>query len=123
MPPLTTLSETGLNDDNVTFAANQSQVARLDTQHGAIHSAMPHLVLAPIDLAAGGHRILDHPTGSGAYSRPADRIDTDVPRYMGCATCAPQPPEATPTRGWEPILKTGSSPPIMRRICRFTTSP
>jgi hypothetical protein len=62
MPPLTTLSETGLNDDNVTFAANQSQVARLDTQHGAIHSAMPHLVLAPIDLAAGGHRILDHPT-------------------------------------------------------------
>lgn len=60
-------SKTGLNNDNVIFAANESEVERLDKQHKVIYAAMPQLVLAPIDLSKGGFRVLDQATGSGAY--------------------------------------------------------
>jgi hypothetical protein len=67
MTSSTTISKTGLNDDNVIFAANESEVERLDKQHKVIYAAMPQLVLAPIDLVKGGYRILDQATGSGTY--------------------------------------------------------
>lgn len=65
MATTTAISKTGLNDDNVIFAANESEVERLDKQHKVVHAAMPQLVLAPVDLGRGGMRILDQATGSG----------------------------------------------------------
>ncbi|CAN9329111.1 unnamed protein product [Alternaria alternata] len=65
MPSSTSISRTGLNNDNVIFAANEDEVQRLDKQHKVVYSAMPQLVLAPIDLAEGGYRVLDQATGSG----------------------------------------------------------
>ena len=67
MSTSTSLSKTGLNDDNVLFAPNESEVQRLDKQHKVVYAAMPQLVLAPVDLASGGKRILDQATGSGTY--------------------------------------------------------
>lgn len=55
-----------MNDDNVIFAANESEVGRLDKQHRVVYAAMPQLVLAPIELNKGGFRVLDQATGSGA---------------------------------------------------------
>ncbi|CAN9145117.1 unnamed protein product [Alternaria alternata] len=69
MPSSTSISKTGLNDDNVIFAANENEVQRLDKQHKAVYTAMPQLVLAPIDLAEGGYRVLDQATGSGIWLR------------------------------------------------------
>lgn len=60
------ISSYGLNDDNVIFAANESEVERLEKQHQVIYAAMPQLVLAPLDLSTGGFRVLDQATGSGA---------------------------------------------------------
>jgi hypothetical protein len=54
-----------LNDDNVIFAANESEVERLDKQHRVVYAAMPQLVLAPIDLSKGRFRVLDQATASG----------------------------------------------------------
>lgn len=65
MTSSTSISKTGLNDDNVIFAANESEVERLDKQHKVVFAAMPQLVLAPIDLSRGGYRVLDQATGSG----------------------------------------------------------
>ena len=67
MASLTSISKTGLNDDNVIFAANESEVERLEKQHKVVYTAMPQLVLAPIELSKGGRRVLDQATGSGAY--------------------------------------------------------
>lgn len=67
MTTATSISKTGLNDDNVIFAANESEVERLDKQHKVVYAAMPRLVLAPIDLSKGGYQILDQATGSGMY--------------------------------------------------------
>jgi SAM-dependent methyltransferase len=67
MASSTPISKTGLNDDNVIFAANESEVERLDKQHKVVYAAMPQLVLAPIDLSKGGYHVLDQATGSGAY--------------------------------------------------------
>ncbi|KAL1795397.1 hypothetical protein ACET3X_007213 [Alternaria dauci] len=75
MASSTPISKTGLNDDNVIFAANESEVQRLDAQHTVIFSAMPRLVLAPIDLAKGGYRVLDQATGSGIWLRDVRRAD------------------------------------------------
>ncbi|CAN9320317.1 unnamed protein product [Alternaria alternata] len=69
MPSSTSISKTGLNDDNVIFAANEDEVQRLDKQHKVVYSAMLQLVLAPIDLAEGGYRVLDQATGSGIWLR------------------------------------------------------
>ncbi|KAJ8110733.1 hypothetical protein OPT61_g6495 [Boeremia exigua] len=69
MASSTSISKTGLNDDNVIFAANESEVQRLDIQHKVVYAAMPQLVLAPIDLAKGGYRVLDQATGSGIWLR------------------------------------------------------
>jgi hypothetical protein len=66
MASSTSISRTGLNDDNVIFAANESEVGRLDKQHRVVYAAMPQLVLAPIELNKGGFRVLDQATGSGA---------------------------------------------------------
>jgi hypothetical protein len=65
MASFTSISKTGLNDDNVIFAGNESEIERLDKQHKVVYAAMPQLVLAPIDLRKGGYRILDQATGSG----------------------------------------------------------
>ena len=59
MPSSTSISKTELNDDNAIFAANENEVQRLDKQHKVIFSAMPQLVLAPINLAEGRYRVLD----------------------------------------------------------------
>jgi hypothetical protein len=67
MTPATSISKTGLNDDNVIFAANESEVERLDKQHKVVYAAMPRLVLAPIDLSKGDYQVLDQATGSGMY--------------------------------------------------------
>ncbi|KAF3034161.1 hypothetical protein E8E12_004986 [Didymella heteroderae] len=63
------LGTDGLNDDNVIFAANESEVERLDKQHKVVYTAMPQLVLAPIELSKGGRRVLDQATGSGIWIR------------------------------------------------------
>lgn len=65
MTTFPSISKTGLNDDNVIFAANDDEAQRLEKQHKVVRAAMPHLVLAPIDLVNGEHRILDQATGSG----------------------------------------------------------
>jgi hypothetical protein len=65
MASSTSISKTGLNDDNVIFAANESEVERLDKQHRVVYAAMPQLVLAPIDLSKGRFRVLDQATASG----------------------------------------------------------
>lgn len=65
MASSTSISKTGLNDDNVIFAANESEVERLDKQHRVVYAAMPQLVLAPIDLSKGSFRVLDQATASG----------------------------------------------------------
>lgn len=74
MTSSTILSKTGLNDDNVIFAANESEVQRLDKQHRVIRAAMPQLVLAPVDLTSGGKRILDQATGSGTMQPPRAQL-------------------------------------------------
>ncbi|KAJ4986247.1 hypothetical protein SVAN01_08294 [Stagonosporopsis vannaccii] len=73
MSSSSSISKTGLNDDNVIFAANESEAQRLDKQHKVIYAAMPQLVLAPVDLAQGGKRILDQATGSGIWIRDMRR--------------------------------------------------
>jgi hypothetical protein len=37
--PSITHSQTGINDDNVVFGANQTELDRLDMQHKCIHDA------------------------------------------------------------------------------------
>ncbi|KAI6371414.1 hypothetical protein MCOR32_006190 [Pyricularia oryzae] len=68
---VTSASKTGLNDDNVLFGANQTEVHRLDMQHQCIHDANPTFVYAPLDLSRGGYKILDQATGSGIWIREA----------------------------------------------------
>lgn len=53
MTSSTSISKTGTNDDNGIFAANESEVERLDRQHRVVYAAMPPLVLAPFDLSKG----------------------------------------------------------------------
>jgi hypothetical protein len=88
MPSSTSISKTGLNDDNVIFAANENEVQRLDKQHKVVYSAMPQLVLAPIDLAGGGYRVLDQATGSGSYLRAEELFNANEERYLA-SRCAP----------------------------------
>jgi len=88
MPSSTSISKTGLNDDNVIFAANEDEVQRLDKQHKVVYSAMPQLVLAPIDLGAGGYRVLDQATGSGSYLRAKELFKANEERYLA-SRCAP----------------------------------
>ncbi|CAN9376828.1 unnamed protein product [Alternaria alternata] len=82
MPSSTSISKTGLNDDNVIFAANENEVQRLDKQHKAVYTAMPQLVLAPIDLAEGGYRVLDQATGSGSYLRAEELFKANEESYF-----------------------------------------
>ncbi|CAN9283626.1 unnamed protein product [Alternaria alternata] len=82
MPSSTSISKTGLNDDNVIFAANENEVQRLDKQHKVVYSAMPQLVLAPIDLAEGGYRVLDQATGSGSYLRAEELFKANEESYF-----------------------------------------
>src|SRR5690242_3700548 len=94
MTSSTFISKTGLNDDNVIFAANESEVQRLDRQHKVVYAAMPQLVLAPINLKEGGKRILDQATGSGAQLCLQNRSKLtnigiwirDVRRAVGCTS-------------------------------------
>ncbi|KAI6355908.1 hypothetical protein MCOR25_008064 [Pyricularia grisea] len=68
---ITSASKTGINDDNILFGANQTEVHRLDMQHQCIHDANPTFVYAPLDLSKGGYKILDQATGSGIWIREA----------------------------------------------------
>lgn len=88
MPSSTSISKTGLNDDNVIFDANEDGVQRLDKQHKVVYSAMPQLVLASIDLAESEYRVLDHATGSGSYLRAEELFKANEERYLA-TRCAP----------------------------------
>ncbi|RYN16336.1 hypothetical protein AA0112_g12558 [Alternaria arborescens] len=82
MPSSTSISKTGLNDDNVIFAANEDEVQRLDKQHKVVYSAIPQLFLAPIDLAEGWLRVLDQATGSGSYLRAEELFKANEESYF-----------------------------------------
>ncbi|KAF1950188.1 S-adenosyl-L-methionine-dependent methyltransferase [Byssothecium circinans] len=68
---ITSVSQTGINDDNVIFGADKTEVDRLDMQHKCLHDANPKFVYAPLDLSKGGYKILDQATGSGIWIRDA----------------------------------------------------
>ncbi|KAI9713117.1 MAG: hypothetical protein M1820_001102 [Bogoriella megaspora] len=70
-PTVTSASQSGTNDDNVIFGADQTEADRLDMQHQVIHDANPRFVYAPLDLSQGGYKILDQATGSGIWIRDA----------------------------------------------------
>ena len=114
------MSRTGLNDDNVIFAANQSEVHRLDIQHKVVYSAMPQLVLAPVDLSRGAHRVLDQATGSGAYSGlGSDDSRLTCEQVSGFATYARELVMRR-IRGSAPTSRTAISPWIHHQT-RHTT--
>jgi len=75
---ITSASKTGVNDDNVLFGANETEVQRLDMQHKCLHDANPTFVYAPLDLAKGSYRILDQATGSGELA-PACILSIHAP--------------------------------------------
>ncbi|EHK98558.1 hypothetical protein M7I_5648 [Glarea lozoyensis 74030] len=74
-------STSGLNDDNIIFAAGEKEVDRLQLQHEIMKDAMKDLIKAPLNLSKPGLQILDQATADGPLlpNTPQNSAHTNIP--------------------------------------------